>query len=61
MSERAKPQTGRWVLLGILGVIVLAALTQRTVTAGVAHFLADIWVSTVSVVAKLFGSIFGVH
>ena len=61
MAVEGKARTGRWVLLGIAGAVVVALLTQHALAQGIARLLADLWVSTVSVVVKLFASIFGRH
>jgi len=61
MAVERKARAGRWLLVGIGAAVALALLTQRALAEGVGHVLADLWVSTVSVVLKLFGSIFGVH
>ena len=59
MAVQGKARTGSWVLLGIAAAVVLAVLTRHALVEGVARLLADLWVSTVSIVLKLFASIFG--
>ena len=61
MAAQEKARTRSFVLLGIAVAVVLAVLTQHALVEGIARLLADIWVSTVSVVFKLFASIFGAH
>ena len=59
MTVQGKTRTGGWLLLGIAAAVVLALLTQHALAEGIARLLADLWVSTVSIVLKLFASIFG--
>lgn len=61
MAVESKARTGGWVLAAIAAAVVLALLTQHALAEGIARLLADLWVSTVSVVLKLFASIFGGH
>lgn len=61
MAVEGKTRTRSWLLLGIAAAVVLAVLTQHALVEGIARLLADLWVSTVSIVLKLFVSIFGGH
>jgi hypothetical protein len=59
MAVEGKTRTRAWVLLGIAAAGALAVLTQHALVEAIARLLADLWVSTLSVVLKLFASIFG--
>jgi hypothetical protein len=61
MAAREKTRGGGWLVLGVGAAIALAVLTQHALVNGIARVLADVWVSTVAVVLKLFASIFGAH
>ncbi|HVV33742.1 MAG TPA: hypothetical protein VHC73_11000 [Vitreimonas sp.] len=61
MAVEGKARAGGWVLLGVAAALLLAVLTQHALVEGIARLLADLWVSTVSIVLKLFASIFGGH
>jgi hypothetical protein len=61
MAVEGKARAGGWVLLGVAAALLLAVLTQHALVDGIARLLADLWVSTVSIVLKLFASIFGGH
>jgi len=61
MAVRSKVGASAWMLAAIAAIVIAAILTQHALVNGVARFLADLWVSTVAVVLKLFASIFGAH
>jgi hypothetical protein len=61
MPVEGKARASGWVLLGVAAALLVAVLTQHALVEGIARLLADLWVSTVSVVLKLFASIFGGH
>jgi len=61
MAVEGKARSGALVLGAIAVAVLLAVLTQHALTEGVARLLADLWVSTVSIVLKLFASVFGGH
>ena len=60
MTGGNKQLTG-WALAAFAVAIVLAFMAQHALAAGAARVIADIWVSAVSVVLKLFASLFGRH
>ncbi|MFT3727821.1 MAG: hypothetical protein QM759_08365 [Terricaulis sp.] len=61
MAVETKQRTGGWVLVAILAVVLIALMTQHALAEGVGRLLADLWISVVAVVLKLFASIFGGH
>lgn len=56
-----KTRSGIWVMAAIAAAVLLAILTQHALVEGFARLLADIWISTVSIVLQLFSPLFGGH
>jgi drug/metabolite transporter (DMT)-like permease len=59
-SGKARGRWG-WAAVLLVAAIVFAALTQHAAAARLGAMIADVWVSTISVVVRLIAAIFGGH